>query len=344
MKIKVIFLLIMIFPAISFLSADQRQDLWLKAAAEKNLELRLKFFEEFMEKYGKKVTKNTKFLYLNLTQTTFQLKNFEKSIEYGEKALDFKDIDGNHKIQLYLWMANAYNITQKDMEKAYYYAGLVIDFGKSLKMRAGHTKHSEQLNTQLDKGFIAPALRIQIRILYSKGKDNPQTIVDATKKAVEAFTLDESKKSADLVFRLTLNLSQMNRIDDAIKYTEQIMDDDAPNPSGLNLLGTWYYKKGNRDRAVDYFEKSYQAMKKNRSAAKIALKIGQLVSKTNKEKAIKFFAESYILSDSDPESKAYKYMRHLWFNEIAKDKPQEDQDQGFEGILNAAKSRLGMDN
>ena len=50
-------------------------------------------------------------------------------------------------------------------------------------------------------------------------------------------------------------------------------------------------------------------MEKNRSAAKIALKIGQLVSKKDKEKAIKFFAESYILLDSDQESKAYKYKK-----------------------------------
>jgi tetratricopeptide (TPR) repeat protein len=333
----------MIFPAISLLHADAKQDLWLKAAAEKNLELRLQLFEEFKDKYGEKETKNTKYLYLNLTQASFQLKKFEKSIEYGEKALSFEDIEGNHKIQLYLWLANAYNITQKDMEKAYYYAGLVVDFGKTLKQRSENTKHSKKLNEQLDKGFIAPALRIQIRILYSKGKNNPQIISDATKKAVEAFKLDNSKKSADLVYRLSLNLSKMNRIDDAIQYVEQITNENSPNSSGLNLLGTWYYKKGNRVRAVEYFQKSYEAMKKNRTAAKMALKIGQLISKMDKEKAMMFFAESYILSDSDQESNAYKYLRQLWFNELAKGKPQEEQDQGFTEILNAAKSRLGIE-
>jgi len=339
MKIKAVFLLGVILVLISVsLLADERQDLWLKAAAEKDLTLRLRYFEEFMEKYGQREDKSSKFLYFNLATTAFQLKEFTKAIGYAEKALTFDDVDGNSKIQLYLLLANSYYLTQTDIDKAYSYAGLVVEFGQSIKENTPETNRSKQLNETLDKNFIAPALRIQTRILYARGKDDPETMMEAAKKALDAYGFDRSQNSAELVLRFAYNISKMGKIDEAIRLVEQLPD---PSMKAYQMLANWYYKKGVKEKAVENFTRYYEGSEKNENAAKTALVIGQLLSKKDKTRAAGYFAEAYLLSNSDKESKAFKYLQQLWYNEIAKGKPREEQDSGFQEMISAARERLG---
>ena len=82
---------------------------------------------------------------------------------------------------------------------------------------------------------------------------------------------------------------------------------------------------------------------KVRKQAKIAKRIALLVQKQDPHKGAKYFAEAFVLSKSDKESDAYKYLEHLYFNIIAKDKPPEEKEKGFKEFIDAAKQRLGID-
>lgn len=342
MKKVVIVVLVFAFCSSLWLRADERQDLWLKAAAEKNPGLRLQYFEQFLEKYGEKEGKHSKYMYFNLCQTSFQLKRYDNSIRYGEKALEYKDLEANFKLQVYLILANAFNVTKSDLDKAYHYAGLVIEFGKSIKMTTETTNRSEQISKNIDMHFIAPAYRIQTHILFERGKDNPQQLIEATQKGIEAYRIHKTERTKALILSLAYKLSKLNNVDKAIEYVELLCDDEDGDAKCYNMLGAWYNKKGDKEKAIFYFDKFYKTQDKDDQAARTALNLGVLLSKKDKMKAIEYFAEAFLLLNSDKESKAYKYLQQIWFNEIAKGKPQEEQDKGLADILNAARSRLNL--
>ena len=344
MKKLVLIILVLSFVCSCFLLADERQDLWLKAAAEKDAQLRYQYFEQFLNEYGDKEGKHSKYLFFNLAQTAFQLKKFDKSIEYGERALEFEDLEANLKLQSYLILANAFNVTKSDMDKAYNYAGLVIEFGKSVKMTSEATERAQQLSENIDKLFISPAYRIQTLVLFEKSKDNPENLVNATNKAMEAYKYNETKRNMDLVLSLAYRLGKLNHLDNAIFYVEQFCQNNQGDAKCFSMLGTWYNKKGDKEKAIEYFEKYYRLQEKDGEAAKTALNIGVLLSKKDKQKAMDYFAEAFVLLNSDKESNAYKYLQQLWFNEIAKGRPQEEQDKGFAEIINSAKARLTSGN
>jgi len=74
----------------------------------------------------------------------------------------------------------------------------------------------------------------------------------------------------------------------------------------------------------------------------LALKIGTLLSKMDKEKSLKYFVDAFVLENSDKETKAYKYMQQLWFKEIAKDQKPQEKEAGFNKLIEDAKIRLGI--
>jgi hypothetical protein len=74
---------------------------------------------------------------------------------------------------------------------------------------------------------------------------------------------------------------------------------------------------------------------------KTAMTIGQLVYKKDIDKGIQYFADAFILSNSDENSKAFQYLRELYFNKKAKDLAPAKQDKEFKEIIHAAKVRLG---
>lgn len=333
----------LIFCFASPVFADEKQDLWMKAAAERNPELRLQYFEEFLEKFGGEGSQTGKYLFLNLSQAAFQLKQYNKAIEYGEKALEFQDMEANFKLQSYLILANAFYLTKSDLEKAFLYAGLTIEFGKTLKMDSAASEHSDQLNQNIDENFISPGYRLQTHILYEKANDNPTQLIEAISKAVEAQKFHRTDRNSELVLSLAYKLAKFDRLDKAIFFVEQLCENEEANEKSFNMLGTWYSKKGEKEKAINYFEKAYQMQKKDDKAAKTALNIGVLLVNQDKRKAMDYFAEAYLLFNSDKESNAYKYLEQIWFNDLAKGKPREDQEQGLASVVAAARVRLGID-
>jgi tetratricopeptide (TPR) repeat protein len=139
------------------------------------------------------------------------------------------------------------------------------------------------------------------------------------------------------VFSLAGQLFKKNNLDDAMVIVENIFDETNPNDQFANFLGTLYYRKGNKDKAVQYFELAYKARRK----IKTAMIIGKLVYKKDIDKGIQYFADAFILSNSDEDSKAFQYLRELYYNKKAKDLAPAKQDKGFKEIIQSAKVRMG---
>lgn len=349
MKNKVSLILCVFFcGSFFFLNGGDKQDLWIKAAAEKHPETKLQLFEQYKDKYGEKKDKNLKFLFFNLAQTSFILKKFEKTIEYGEKALTFEDLEDDYRMYIALWLANAYNLARKDYDKAYSYADMIIDLGKSIKEMSDGREQAEEHAQLIDKSYTAPALRIQIRILLTKGVSDNKTRMDVIQKGITAYKLDNSVEFCKrIVLKEAAALARQSKINEAIDAIEKVVDKKNLSFNEAYNLARLYYKRykrssGNKseedkDRAIECYEKAYNIKKES----SMAVKIGTLLSKKDKDKAIQYFAEAFILSESDKESDAYKYLQQLWFKDKAKDQTPEEQEAGFKEIIAEAKTRLG---
>ena len=116
----------------------------------------------------------------------------------------------------------------------------------------------------------------------------------------------------------------------------KVLNKENPKFNEIHFLGVLYFKIKEKEKALVYFESAY----KLKPQADLALKIGQLVFKTEPEKGIKYFADSFVLSNYNKESDAYKYLQQLYFNEWAKGKSEDEKEQGFAAIIEEAKARV----
>ncbi len=332
MKKKALILLITLFISSLFLFSDEKQDSWENAISEQNIEFRMSLLEQYAEKYAQEGDSNLKDLYYQLSLDSFNLKKYEKTITYGEKALNLENIKDRNKLQLNLLLANSYNVTKKDLDKAYHYAGLAFELAITMKANENNTK-------KYDKKYIVPALRIQIFILYSKGRNDPEMMNKAAEKAIEIFAnYDKSTKSSNMIVTLANNLYKMKKIRSAISVFEHVCNVERPNYRYLSMLASWYSKIDDKEKAVNCLERSYR-IRKN---AKTAYNLGVMLQKRDIDRAIRYLAEAHIMRHENKEAKDYKLLRHLYYNvKASKDKAKEELDAGFQEIINSARSRLG---
>ncbi|MCK5220097.1 MAG: hypothetical protein KAR14_00830, partial [Candidatus Aminicenantes bacterium] len=165
---------------------------------------------------------------------------------------------------------------------------------------------------------------------------------DALAKSIEAFELDTSKRTEKRIFSFAIALYRKDplMIDDSLAAVEKLFTaSEESNHRYAYMVGQWYLKKKDKENAIKFITTAYDLNKK----ANIATKLGQLLHKTAPQKAVEYFAEAFLLDESDKESNAYKYLRQLWYNKLAKGKPQAEQDSGFDEILKLAKARLDPD-
>ncbi|MCX6557064.1 MAG: hypothetical protein NTW95_06475 [Candidatus Aminicenantes bacterium] len=303
-------------------------DAWIAIQSEKNLQARFDKLEEYYKTYGDKDERNAMYMYMNLADAAYLLQQFDKTIQYGEKTLLYKDLDPQNKLRIYLCLANAYNLTKKDMDKAYSYADQVIELAKTLR--------AENQSTTIDTNYTAPALRIQVQLLAAKPED-PQNAITAFNKSLEAYQLDKSDKSANFVLVFSERMLKNQRVEDAIRGIEAV-NQNKPNAEYYKMLGMWYNRLKNSDKAVENLKASYQ-MKKN---AKVAYDLGVLLNKTDIDGAMDYLAEANLLNDEKYSPDALKLLQHLVFFVKAKDLPQAEQMKTFNDILAAAKNRLGI--
>ncbi|MCX6555381.1 MAG: hypothetical protein NTZ12_10305 [Candidatus Aminicenantes bacterium] len=303
-------------------------DAWIAIQSEKNLQARFDKLEEYFKIYGDKDERNAMYMYMNLADAAYLLQQFEKTILYGEKTLLYKDVDPQNRLRIYLSLANAYNLTKKDMDRAYGYADQVIELAKTLR--------AETQSTTIDTSYIAPALRIQVQLLAAKS-DDPQSSIDAFNKSLEAYQLDKSDKSANFVLVFSERMLKNQRLEDAIRGIEAI-NQNKPNAEYFKMLGMWYNRLKNPDKAIENLKASYE-MKKN---AKVAYDLGVLLNKTDIDGAMGYLAESFLLNDEGYSKKAEELLRTLVVFHKTKGQPQTEQEKAYNDILATAKVRLGI--
>ncbi len=313
------------------LAIDKEQvDSWTALVGEKDLQVKMQKLEEYYNKYGTREDRYSMYMYVHLAQTTYLLQQYEKTIQFGEKALTYKEIDASNKLPLYLYLANAYNLTKKDLDKAYAYAEQIVELANSLRSAA-------QGNSAIDVNFTAPALRIQVQLLAVKAQD-PLNALKAFNKALEAYKLDKSDKSANFVVRLSDHLRKIDKVEDAIRGIE-IINQDKPNADYCNMLGKWYNQIKNMPKAIENFKAAYN-LKKN---AQVAYNLGILLNQIQElDSALEYLAEAHLLNDDKVSPEAFKLFEHLVFFEKTKGQPQPEQEKVYNEILAAAKTRLGI--
>ncbi|MCU0235452.1 MAG: hypothetical protein MUC72_00025 [Acidobacteria bacterium] len=332
MKKTLVFIVMLIALSLSMLFAlDKEQvDSWTALVGEKDLQVKMQKLEAYYNKYGAREDRYSMYMYIHLAQTTYMLQQYDKTIQFGEKALTYKEIDASNKLPLYLYLANSYNLTKKDLDKAYDYAEQMIVLANSLRSET-------QSNSAIDINFTAPALRIQVQLLALKAND-PQSADTAFKKSLEAYQLDKSEKSANFVLKLSEHLLKMNKTEDAIRGLEAI-NQDKPNYEYHKLLGTWYARLKNNVKAIENFKASYGLKK----SAQVAYNLGILLNQNQEiDTALEYLAESHLLNDEKYSPEAFKLFEHLVFFEKTKGQPQPEQEKVYNEILTAAKARLGI--
>lgn len=344
MKKKLTFITIILLMVSVFLVGGRReqQELYLKAVAEKAPEAKLGLLKEYVQKYGNKQDKWLRFIYMNLSDTSFKLKNYDECIQYGEIALKSGEVDNANKLRLFFSLANSYYATKRDMDKANEYAQSTIDLSRTLIEQTKNTsqdqEQAEQFANNYKSFYIAPAYRLQGLIMYFKNKDNPENIKQAAEKAIEAYTEHEADMYFQMAFSLAGNLAQKRQYDAAIAVAERIIDKEKPKYKEVDFLAKLYKRKKNKEKTVFYYELAYKA----KPSATLARSIGQLVHKIDAKKAVRYFADAFVIGGMDKETDAYKFMEHLYFNEIAKDKTAEEKEAGFKQVINDAKARHGI--
>jgi len=272
------------------LALDKEQtDSWIALVGEKDLQVKIQKLDAYFAKYGVKEDRNSMYMYLQLAETTYLLQQYERTIQFGEKALTYKEIETGYKMRVYLYLANSYNLTKKDVDKAYGYADQIIELAKSLRSET-------QDSSAIDNSYTAPALRIQVQLLSAKSQD-PQNALTALNKALEAYKLDKSDKSANFVLALSKHMLDTNRVDEAIRGVEAI-NLDKPSADYHKTLGLWYARLKNMPKAIENLKASYN-MKKN---AKVAYDLGVLLNQNqNLDSALEYLAESHLLNDEKKE-------------------------------------------
>lgn len=330
-KLAFLILILITISLSGVLALDKEQtDAWIALVGEKDLKLKMQKLDDYYNKYGGKEDRNSIYMYLHLAETTYQLQQYERTIEFGEKALTYEGIESSYKLRLYLFLANAYNLTKKDLDIAYSYADKIIVLARKLNS-------ATQDNSLINNNFIAPALRIQVQLLAAKPND-PQNAVNALNKALEAYQLDKSEKSANFVLALSERMLKNNILTEAIRGVEAI-NQNKPHADYYKMLGLWYARLKDQNKAIENLKTSYQ-MKKN---AKVAYDIGVLLNQNdNLDNALDYLAEAHLLKDEKYSEEALKLLQHLIFYVKTKGQPLAEQEKVFNDVVDAAKTRLGI--
>lgn len=331
-KIAILILMLITISLSGLLAMDKEQtDAWIALVGEKDLQVKMQKLEAYYNKYGGKEDRNSMYMYLHLAETTYLLQQYEKTIQFGEKCLTYKETEASHKLRLYLYLANAYNLTKIDLDKAFSYSEQIIELAKSLR------SETAQSNSTIDNYFTAPALRIQVQLLAAKSED-PENALKAFNKALEAYALDKSDKSATFVLALSERMLKNDKVEEAIRGLEAI-NQNKPSADYYKTLGMWYARLKNNPKAIENLKASYQ-MKKN---AKVAYDLGVLLNQAQElDSALEYLAESHLLNDEKYSGEALKLLQHLVLFEKTKGLPQAEQEKAFNDILAAAKVRLGI--
>ena len=316
------------------LTAANKKEMWMNAITEKDLNTKLQKLMEYKAEFDDPKDDNYTNLYYNITYTVFQLKKFSESIEYAEKTLQIPGLQDNLKLNLYLMLANAYNITKQDLKKAAEYADMVVGVADNLKKLT--SGNADDIN-RMDNGYVSPALRIQASIYLQLGKNGDHSLLlKASEKSIAAFEIDKAQTSLAFALQAFSSLAKEKKSQEAVSVMEAIHQKREGTSKEFDALAQIYYHHlNNKEKAVEYWEKAYQKT----PSADLASRLGTLLQKQNPSKAVDYLADEFAFTDSR-ESQTFKLLEHLYFNVVYKDQTHEEKEAGFNTLLETAKSRV----
>jgi tetratricopeptide (TPR) repeat protein len=339
MKRTIAFLIIMSLLSSFSLLAISKKKLYKQAVAATDNAVKLKLFKQYIAKYTDKEEGNTANAYYFLTKLTLSNKVYKDAITYGEEFISSPNIDDNKKMQVYLWMANAYNLAKVDEAKALEYCDATLDLGSKM---IESFKNIAAIRNNITGNFIFPALRIKIKILYSKIKDDHDKCLEVVELnnrllQIRKGDIDTFVKQVYLKCGLALGISHQD-FENGIKTLELIYDQENPDNATTKLLASYYRKLGNEEKSVEYLGSLYKVKRD----PKMAKQLGLLYYKSlkNKEEAVRFFAEGYVLEGENKESDMFKYMQQIWYKEMATEMTVKEKKDGFEKLIEEAKLRV----
>ncbi len=355
---KRLFILSIVFLiSFSFLCGQKkkRDELFMEAIQERNPQQKMVKLQEYLELQGRREDNLTRILYFHLATTAHQVKEYEKTIEYGERALSYKDQDEANKLSLYLYMADAHFIL-KDPDKAYDYAQMTIELGNNL--------NASRNDNQIKNNFIAPAMELQVRIIESRsnGDENQIKVFD---KLIDIYQVNPSPRYLQMIMAYANQLLQKNNIDKVIENLEKAFNINR----GLEIaraLGQLYNQKGDRERTLEYFKITYEMQKNAVTAYNIGvlllpreeieslqavLEQGENVDFANiafrdhLEESMRYLAEASLLKDEKFSPQAETLLHSLFFKiKVFIDQtPVDEQETLYHELLAAARARLGIE-
>ncbi len=187
--------------------------------------------------------------------------NYTKGVDYFKRALKFSDKNHN----AYLEIARAYT-GLNDLDRAIEYIDRAIE--KRPDLDDAHTAKGNILFKQKKFKAASDAYRHANKINPDNAYAHYNRALALLKIGERVEAMEELKlastsgqgRIAYLAYSRIGSLSlEENSIEQAIKYLNLALNLDATSPEDLFNLGLAYLKKGDKDRAIDYFAKAEQA-------------------------------------------------------------------------------------
>ena len=338
MKRTAVFLIIILLLSSFSLFAISKKKLYKQAVSATDPATKLKLFKQYIAEYNDKEEENTVNAYYTLAQLTLLNKTYNDTITYGEFYVSCPNVEDTKKIQVYLWLANAYNLTKVDENKALEYCDSTLNLGFKI---IESFKNSQAIADNINGNFVFPALRIKIKILYLKIQDDHEKCLEVIELnnrllKVRKGNVDPFIRQIYLKCGLALGRNHED-FENGIKTLEFIYDVENPDKTIMMLLAHYNLKLKNNERVLEYLVPLYKITKNPKTAMQLGVLYNML---KNKEEAVKFFAEGYLLSGEDKESKAFIYMQQIWYKELATDMTVEEKKEGFKKLIEDAKIRI----
>ena len=302
-----------------------KEALYLAAITEQNPEIKMQKLEEYFAKYAKKKKHQTAPLFIHLVETAYKLKAWDKLANYSKMAFDSGKLSEIDQMNVKLKLAY-YNMTaKKDLAAAEKLADEILAFGKKIN------------NAMCDKMFCAPALRIKIAILEAQATDS-EAIGKALGASFEVYKIDKSQKSADFIFYFAQKMyNELGQYDKAIAALEKISDIPNAKVEHMDKLASWYMSDGYNDKALKYYEKSYNQAKN----AQKAYLVGKLTYKNDLTKGLNYLAEAYVLDEAPYSDQAKELMEEAYKESQPEETTPEQIDEAIQRIIEDAQVRLG---
>jgi len=262
MKKLSVFLLALFLIALSAFCLDQTDE-YAAAISKSSPAERIKAFEEYLKKFND--SKFHKYVYANLALNYNQLGKFMEVIFNAGKALEYKDLEPDWKVQMFLVMANAYASDQqiKDLNKALNYADKALNLSKS---QGFMTLENSAINAKnLIYNMINKNVVVEIKALFENKKY--EEVIDLVNKK------DGSIKDDFVVLRCyALSLYRTKRIDEALKVFEKAYSKKKTGEIA-NSIAIIQFNKSKNDKklldiSIEYFIRAGHLFLKEKSQKK----------------------------------------------------------------------------